>query len=302
MRSRKSPVEYVGPALGLVALALTAFALVYLLWIRPFYRAGSYAHGPWGAQWSAPWGAGWERREETRRVDERVEALSVHNVSGPVRVSGWDEDYVQITYVKQARSAAALEEFRIEIAQRGGELSVQPLYRGAGPRAVAAFGSVSFDIRVPAAVRRVEVRNVSGSIELENLEAGVRQDLQTVSGSIRTQRSADLRAESISGSIDFVFAGAELSAQSTSGRIGGRILGIEEGGRVRVQSISGAVDLEAFADLSAELDLSSASGSISCDFPMQVREQKRTNLQATVGSGAVPFRVQTVSGSIRLHR
>lgn len=301
MRSRRSPVEYVGPALGLAALALTAFALVYLLWIRPFYRPGSYAHGPWGAPWSAPWGVGWERREETQRVDERVEALSVHNVSGPVRVSGWDEDYVQITYVKQARGAAALEQFRIEIVARGGELSVQPLYRGAGAGA-SAFGPVSFDIRLPASVRRVQVRNVSGSIDLEDLVEGVSQDLQTVSGSIRTQRSANLRAESVSGSIDFEFAGAELSLQSVSGRIGGRILAIEEGGRVRAQSISGAVDLQAFEALSAELDLSSTSGSISCDFPLRVSEQKRTSLKATVGSGAVPFRVQTVSGSIRLHR
>ena len=34
-----------------------------------------------------------------------------------------------------------------------GELGVQPLYRGAG---ASTFGSVSFDIRLPASVRRVE--------------------------------------------------------------------------------------------------------------------------------------------------
>lgn len=305
MNNRRTP-EILGPVLGLLVVALTVFALVYLVWIQPFYRGSSYGARLWGER---PWrarpgffGAGWESREVTETVQEPVESLSVRNVSGPIRVTGWDQSYVQVTYVKEARTATLLDEFQIEIAPRAGELSIQPLYRSVRSVAGTAFGSVSFDIRVPASVRHIKANNVSGRIEMESLAAGVAQDLHTVSGGIRTERSGDLRAESVSGGITFVFSGSNLELRSTSGGISGQILAVEEGGRIDAQTISGSVSLEAFEALSADLDLSSVSGSISCDFPLQIREQKRTSLKGTIGGGAVPLRIHTVSGSIRLGR
>jgi hypothetical protein len=301
MKNRGSPVDILGPALGVLVVALTVFALVYLVWIQPFHRGGSYRDGHWRAR-EGFLGAGWESREVTETVAEPIEALTVRNVSGPISVAGWDQDYVQVTYVKEARNAALLDEFQIEIAPRGKELSIQPLYRSARTVAGSAFGSVSFDIRVPSSVRQIKAKSISGRIELQDMPAGVVQDLQTVSGSISTERSGDLRAQSVSGAVDFAFAGSKLELNSTSGRIRGEILALEPGGRVKAQSISGSVELQAFEGLGADLDLSSVSGSISCDFPMQIREQKRASLQGTIGDGAAAFRIHTVSGSIRLSR
>lgn len=301
MKSSRSPLAVLGPVLGLLALALTAFALVYLVWLQPFYRGASYGPGHWRAWQDFP-AVGWQSREATETVKGPIEVLSVQNVSGPITITRWDQDTVQVTYVKQARTEELLEQFEIEIAPRGRELSVRPLYRNVRSFAGSAFGSVSFDIRVPASVSRIKATNVSGRIQLQGLAADVTQDLQTVSGSIRTERSGDLRAQSVSGAVQFGFAGSNLNVSSTSGAIRGEILDLEQDGRVNVESISGSVELKAFEDLSAELDLSSVSGSISCDFPLRVREQKRTSLRATLGDGVVPFRVHTVSGSIRLSR
>jgi DUF4097 and DUF4098 domain-containing protein YvlB len=50
------------------------------------------------------------------------------------------------------------------------------------------------------------------------------------------------------------------------------------------------------------LRLQSVSGSISCDFPVQIIEQKRNKLEGTVGDGSIPFEVKTVSGRISLSR
>ena len=71
---------------------------------------------------------------------------------------------------------------------------------------------------------------------------------------------------------------------------------------MEIDTISGAVELEVFSGFDADLQLQSVSGSISCDFPVQVIEQKRNKLVGTVGSGTVPFEVKTVSGRISIDR
>ena len=91
-----------------------------------------------------------------------------------------------------------------------------------------------------------------------------------------------------------------MDISSTSGRVQGQILSLDPSGSVEIGTISGGVDLEAFSGLDAALKLQSVSGSISCNFPVQIMEQKRNKLEGTIGNGSVPFEVRTVSGRITL--
>jgi hypothetical protein len=298
MRSRRTWVDILGPVFGILAAALTVYALVYLLWIEPFYRGDSYRSSDGeGRHFVA--GLGWESQEVTERFDGSFTELKVRNVSGPIVVEGWSQDYVQVHYLKQARSAGYLEEFKIEIEPRGSSLSIRPIYKKIPG---SPFGSVSFDIKVPSSIKEIRVNNISGDISIENTGAGVDQVLETVSGRIDTERSGDLKAKSISGSIHFASTGKTLDINSTSGRVHGEILSLEPGSSVEIDTISGAVDLEVFSGFDADLQLQSVSGSISCDFPVEIIEQKRNKLVATVGNGTVPFEVKTVSGKISIGR
>jgi hypothetical protein len=294
MKNRRSWVDVVGPVVGIVAIGMVVFSLVYLLSIRPFYRGGSYDLGR-----TAVSGPGWVRGEGTEDFSGQFDRLEVKNVSGPVRIEGWSESSVQVSYVKEARSESALEEFEIRMQPRGRTLEIQPVY---GRMPGTQFGGVSFEIRIPASLAAIKVNNVSGRIILENLPGDINQELESVSGSIETERAGDLRARSISGSIDFASTGGRIDINTTSGRIKGEILGLDRGGSVDVDSISGSVELEAFAALDAAVTLQSVSGSIACDFPLQISEQRRNRLEGTIGGGSVPVSVKTVSGRIRLQR
>ncbi|UCF99719.1 MAG: DUF4097 family beta strand repeat protein [Spirochaetaceae bacterium] len=298
MRSRRTWVDVLGPVFGLLAAALIVYALVYLLWIEPFYQGESYRSFDRAGR-GFTIGSGWESQEVTENVEGSFGELEIRNVSGPIRIEAWNQDYVQVHYIKQARSSRYLEEFEIEIESRGRRLSIRPVYRRI---AGSPFGSVSFDLKVPSSIVEIRANNISGDIGIENMGPGVVQVLETVSGRIETERSADLRAKSISGSINFAFAGKTLDINATSGRVHGEILSLDPGGSVEIDTISGAVDLEVFSALDADLKLQSVSGSISCDFPVRVIEQKRTKLEGTVGDGTVPFEVKTVSGRISLSR
>lgn len=291
MKSNRSAAEILGIVLGVVAIGLVVTALVYLLGARPFHRM----RGDWWPRFERHWSGSWESEEATEEVSQRVQRLSVTNVSGPVRVEGWDRDTIQVHYVKQARGRQALEDFRIEIQTDGDSLKVRPVYQ-AGLR----FGPVSFDIKVPSSLKEIKVHSVSGRIEVAGLAADVDQELETVSGSIQSERSGNLRAKSTSGAIDFSFAGEKLYAKSISGRISGKIRGLARGGAVEVETVSGSVDLAAFAGLDAELRLQSVSGSISCGFPLQITEKRRNRLEGRIGAGTVPLAAKTVSGSISI--
>jgi hypothetical protein len=298
MRSRRTWVDILGPVFAVLTAALIVYALVYLLWIEPFYRGDSYrSFGREGRDIVT--GIGWESREATERIDGSFDVLEIRNVSGPILIEAWDRDYVQVHYIKQARSDEYLEEFEIGIAPRGSRLSIRPIYRNIPG---SPFGSVSFDVMVPSSIKEIRGNNISGVISIENVGAGVDQVLETVSGRIDTERSGNLRARSISGSIRFTSTGKTLDINSTSGRVRGEILKLEPGGSVEIYTISGAVELEVFSGFDADLQLQSVSGSISCDFPVRIIEQKRNKLVGTVGSGAVPFAVKTVSGRISISR
>jgi hypothetical protein len=294
MKNRRSLADILGVVLGVAAILLTVFALVYLLGVRPFHRAFR-AWVPRHMNWGGPW----ESEEATEKVEGSIRTLSVNNVSGPVQIEGWGENHIQVHYVKQARGRQALGDFRVEIEKQSDGLKIRPLYPVS---AGALFGSVSFEIKVPAALKEIQVHNVSGRIQVQNLTADIDQELETVSGSIETERSGNLRANSTSGSIDFSFAGKTLHVRSISGRITGEIRGLERDGSADLETVSGAVDLEAFSGLDAALRLSSLSGSISCDFPVQITEKKEHRLEGRIGRGSAPLSIKTVSGSIRLEQ
>jgi hypothetical protein len=293
MKSKRSLAEILGVVLGVAAMALVVAALVYLLGARPFHRL----RGPWFQTWGS-WGASrdWVSEERTEKVSQRVRKLSVNNVSGPVRVEGWDQDSIEVHYVKQARGQEALADFRIEILVEGEELKVRPVYTSQAFR----FGPVSFDLKVPSSLREIGVHSVSGRVEVRNLASDGAQELETVSGSIFTDRAGDLRIKSTSGGLEFSFAGNRLQAKSVSGTINGKIRALGRGGSVEVETVSGSVNLSAFAGLDAELRLQSVSGSISCGFPLQITEKKRNRLEGRIGTGAAPLNAKTVSGSISL--
>jgi DUF4097 and DUF4098 domain-containing protein YvlB len=271
---------------------------VYLLWIEPFYRSDSYrSFDRVDRDFTAR--PGWESQEVTETLEGSFRELEIRNVSGPIQIEGWSQDYVQLHYVKRARSERYLDQFEIEIEPRGARLSIRPIYRNI---AGSPFGSVSFDLKVPASVKEIRANNISGAITIENMGAGVDQALETVSGRIGTERCGNLRAKSISGSIQFASDGKTLDINSTAGRVQGQILGLDPDGSVEIDTISGGVDLEVFSGFDADLRLRSVSGSVSCEFPVQIVEQKRNKIEGTVGSGMVPFEVNTVSGRISIDR
>jgi hypothetical protein len=307
MKGRRGRLNITGAILGVVALGVTAFAAVSIfssgaaslaLSGRPAQIAEGLGRGLRAGLANRGVG-GWQQAAGEETVSGAQTILTVTNVSGRVRITGWDQDEVRVRYVKQARTAADLEAFKIEVRGDGDGVTVRPLYEPAGltPR----FGSVELDISVPKRIARLTVHNVSGAIEVQGLAGKADQELVTVSGSIVTAAEGTLSARSTSGAIQLEFSGDSLGASTVSGRIGAVVRSLGTRG-AELRTVSGSVEVQAYAGLDAAVDLRSVSGAISCDFPVDAREQSRGKLTGNVGSGSAPFTVSTTSGAIRIRK
>jgi DUF4097 and DUF4098 domain-containing protein YvlB len=141
----------------------------------------------------------------------------------------------------------------------------------------------------------------SGAITIDDVET---QDLtlDTGSGTITGTRvvADQLLVDTGSGNVD-------LSAASVrSGRIhtgSGRVrLSVTSIDNLDVDTGSGSVTLSVANELNARLAISTGSGGISTDFPVQVNRTSRNSLRGTVGSGGGTIRINTGSGAVRLVR
>jgi DUF4097 and DUF4098 domain-containing protein YvlB len=264
--------------------------------------------------------------------------VSINNVRGQIRVTGWERNEVQVggTLGEGSKLEITGDDGSIDIrvnndkegsgwswwggngpksdtvlllhVPRGASLDVSAVSADvevdgiAGSREVGVE-SVSGDVQVSARAERWSISSVSGDIVARG-EARNAQ-VETVSGDITADGvSGELTAETVSGTAHLV-AGkvSRLNASSVSGDL--RIeLAPMSGSRVDVESMSGDVGLTMPADLSARIEAETFSGSIHSDFGEVVDEEHGpgSRLRATVGGGDATINAETFSGDLELRR
>jgi DUF4097 and DUF4098 domain-containing protein YvlB len=255
-------------------------------------------------------------------------AVSIENMAGSVKVTGWDKAEVQV---------------RGSVGE-GGELS----FGGSGKRTHIEIESdgnpmgikSDLEIFVPAASSvsiegfqaSIGVTGVVGSVTAETVNGSITQagaakqvELQSVNGDIEVTKAAGrIKAEAVNGIVTIRDASGELEASTVHGKL--HVLGgsyeraeIESvAGLVRfeaalaaraaltVETVSGAVELLLSAGIGAEFAVSSFSGRISNELgPAAEKSSKWTpqsELNFTTGSGGARISVETLSGAIDIRK
>ncbi len=297
-RTKLSPIDILGITLGVIVILVLAGSIVFIAQNRMHsFRWGMPGMGWWnGGEFTI---GGREREENDQQVEGAFTEVEIRNVAGSIEVIGAASGPVNVHSVKTAPGRASLQALRVDIQKQGDRLVIEEK-REAPPAGWG--GSIQFSVTVPKSVTVVRARSVSGSVNVRDVGPGVDQWLNTVSGSITTNGSRDLHVGTTSGSIDFVSAGKALEARSISGSITGTIDSLEKGGSVSMRTVSGSVSISVFDGFDASLNLHSVSGTVSCDFPVSIVEQKRNRLQGKVGQGSVPVEIGTTSGGISISR
>jgi DUF4097 and DUF4098 domain-containing protein YvlB len=291
-------------------------------------------------------------RDRYEEKFEKTESLArdgkvfLGNISGSVAVKTWDKAEVRIEALKvsEASSEAKAKEncglVTIEITREAAVLRIDTKY----PQRKSFWGSDSINVSVdyklwiPSAAS-VEVKSVSGDVELESLGGAVKAKvvsgsidlrkaasgaelttvsgdltledvtgnvyLKTVSGDVSAVRvKGSIEAESVSGGIEMreVSGAAGINAKTVSGNVVFRG-GIEDKGRYSLKSHSGDVRMSLPSDAKFSFDAGTFSGVVDSDFKIEVSGKiSPRDVHGTINGGGAEVRLETFSGSIDLKK
>lgn len=232
------------------------------------------------------------------RIDKHLSAsrdglVTIENVAGSVRVTGWDRDEVELT------GTLGKETEELVFTNTGNRTTI----RVELPEHTRDVEGSDLVVKVPRS-SRLEINVVSASANVADLDGELK--VESVSGNVDAMGTiTDAEISTVSGTIQLSTDGtlSRGSFKSVSGKIDvGGDLGTS--GRYQFETVSGNVDLRLPRRSSAEFDLSSFSGNITNDFgekPARTSEYLPSQeLKFSVGSGGARVFVKTLSGSIHL--
>ena len=185
----------------------------------------------------------------------------------------------------------------IEVQSAGGPLEVSSSSGDVTVTAVrqARVRSVSGDVVVRQAAGPLRASTTSGGITVTGAEDSL--VLSSVSGDIRADRAPrGLDAETTSGEVVVRGVSGAVKVGSTSGDLR---LSLREPFRgLEASTTSGEIRLQLDPAIACALDMSTTSGTVEVEQPMQMKNVSRRSVSGTIRGGRTPVVLHTTSGDI----
>ncbi len=203
--------------------------------------------------------------------------ILIRNISGDVKVTGYEGDSIVVTATKTGKDK---EKVTIEDASTADRVDLRVKY----PDQCNCDVNVQFNVRVPSLVDYdfEKLASVSGDVEV-------------------TRIRGNIHANSVSGSVTVAEVAGIISASSVSGNVTAQITKVSGTGSMKFSSVSGNVEVKAPADTDANVDMSTVSGGLQTDFPLDVKEKSfgtGRSAQGLLRSGSSNLKISSVSGKI----
>lgn len=224
-------------------------------------------------------------------------AITVKNASGDVAITGYDGDVVVVNGFKEGR-----DRDQVEVVDRseGNRVDIGVHY----PSPCNCDASVRFEVRVPRSmnVNLEKVSTASGNIEVTDIHGDV--NVSTASGDVSLKSvNGKINASTASGEMNVKDVVGEVNAQSASGDVEVEIAQLQGTEDMKFSTASGDVNVKLPSNVDADVSMSSATGSIKTDFPIEVIERRHgpgSEARGQLGSGARSIRLSTASGDVSL--
>ena len=281
---------------------------------------------------------GLERYQEDFHYSHPLKAggrLTVEGFNGSIEISPWDQETVDISGTKYARSPEDTASIHIDIDHSPDSVSV----RAVRPSMRHGNYGVRYAIKVPRKVVLDRLTTSNGSIRIADTSGPAR--LKTSNGRVDVQHlQGDLSAETSNSSIEVMDNDGSVEAHTSNGHI--RVEGLRGAldattsnssihariehviDSVRVQSSNGSIDLtlppgsnvpvrahtsnssitlHMPGDVNARLTADTSNSSITSDFELRMRgEFNKHHLDGTIGNGGPAIELSTSNGGIHLLR
>ena len=224
-------------------------------------------------------------------------SISVKNVSGDISITGYDGDAVIVHGFRRGRDSEMVE---VEDRSSGNRVDVGVRY----PSPCNCDASVRFEVRVPRGMNFEidKISTASGDIEVTGVRGQI--NVSTASGDVLVKNvNGRINASTASGEMRVVDVVGEVSAQSASGNVEVEIARLEGTDNMKFSSASGDVSVKLPSNIDADISMTTATGDIKTDFPIEVKEQRHgpgSQAHGRLGSGSRMIRISTASGDVSL--
>jgi len=213
--------------------------------------------------------------------------ISLENINGDIRITGYEGDTVIIIANKKAGKQEYMDELKIIIDADDDYIRIETRH----PRNKGSWmnwgnnhsGSVSYVMTVPAGVNLDKISTVNGDIEISSMSGKVKAE--TVNGDLfASGLTSDVDLETVNGGVDAEF-------DSLSGNQ-----------RVSAEAVNGKIVLRLPADTSARVHAETVNGSINAkDFDLVIDKGfVGRECDGDIGSGEARISLDTVNGSISI--
>jgi DUF4097 and DUF4098 domain-containing protein YvlB len=242
--------------------------------------------------------------------------ISVSNVSGEISITGYNGAAVTVAAFREGPDKDMVQ---IQDQSSPGHVSLTVQYPSSGshhasvrfviqvPRASSyqfdSLKSASGDIQVTDVTGDIKAKAASGDITIQQVRGNVQ--VSAASGDIKiTQVEGTVTASAASGDVTATGIAGTVSASTASGDVDVELTGVPSSGDMKFSSASGDVRVKAPAQLNAQVEMSTVSGSVKTDFPLTIEDLDHHGKKAygQVGTGAIKLKISTASGGVQLIR
>ncbi|HEV2882800.1 MAG TPA: DUF4097 family beta strand repeat-containing protein [Pyrinomonadaceae bacterium] len=217
--------------------------------------------------------------------------VTLKNISGAVRITAWDRAEVRVDAVKRAETRERLDEARISVDASADSVNIETRYpddafkyeRGDSRRRNAA--SVDYTVSVPRGARLEAIEVISGRLDIENVEGGVKASC--ISGQFTARNlTGEAKLSNVSGTLEASFDKLDDASNVTLGNVSGQII-------LRIPS-----------DTNGTIKANTLSGQITNNLGLPVRrgEYVGHDMSGQLGNGGARIKLNNVSGQIKIQR
>jgi hypothetical protein len=241
--------------------------------------------------------------------------VSVEGFNGSIEISPWDQENVDISGTRYARSQDAIAEVKIDVDHSADSVSV----RATRPTMRNGNYGARFVIKVPRRAVLDRIITSNGSIRAADAMGPAR--LHTSNGSIHVDSfQGDLHAETSNGTVELNDVDGPVTAHTSNGPVRGKgfrspvdvstsngsidlTFGPTAVPAIRAHTSNSSITVRLPGQVNAHLSASTSNGNITSDFEMMTRgEVSRRHLEGTLGAGGPTIELQTSNGSVRILR
>ncbi len=182
--------------------------------------------------------------------------------------------------------------FNLDLNTAGGNISVSDLQ---GENKLNTSGG---NIRLSDIKGNIHASTSGGNIGLNNT-TGV-TDVSTSGGNIDAQSfNGDFKGITSGGSINLKGSNSRIIAETSGGSVYAEYTGENKG--IKLETSGGEVTLKVPKDISADVNLSTSGGSVSCDLTMSdIHKSSHSSLRGKVNGGGNEIRLESSGGDVSL--